>query len=318
MIVTVTLNAAIDRTLTVPNFQRGQRHRASAGVTLAGGKGINVARALKALGVPVVATGLVGGSTGSRDRRSADARGDPQRLRPHRRRVAHVDRGRRSDRRHVHRDQRVGAGGHHRGARHAAREASLPDAGRRARRVRRLAAARRRRRLLCRGDARAREAARLDRARHRRRAAAARRRGGAVPRLAEPGRGGGARRPGVPRRGGLPARARRHRRARRTQRADHDRAGRGRAACARTARRTATGRARRASTPSRSSAQATCCSPASSPRATQDARTRKRCAPPSPRAPRRRSRSAPAASTRGTPAGCRPGVELAELAAVEA
>ncbi|HZQ81235.1 MAG TPA: 1-phosphofructokinase family hexose kinase [Gaiellaceae bacterium] len=66
MIVTVTLNAAIDRTLTVPNFQRGQRHRASAGATLAGGKGINVARALKILGVPVVATGLVGGSTGSR------------------------------------------------------------------------------------------------------------------------------------------------------------------------------------------------------------------------------------------------------------
>jgi 1-phosphofructokinase/tagatose 6-phosphate kinase len=66
MIVTVTLNAAIDRTLTVPNFQRGQRHRASAGVTLAGGKGINVARALKGLGVPVVATGLVGGTTGSR------------------------------------------------------------------------------------------------------------------------------------------------------------------------------------------------------------------------------------------------------------
>jgi 1-phosphofructokinase family hexose kinase len=66
MIVTVTLNAAIDRTLTVPNFQRGQRHRASDGVTLAGGKGINVARALKALGVPVVATGMVGGGTGTR------------------------------------------------------------------------------------------------------------------------------------------------------------------------------------------------------------------------------------------------------------
>ena len=66
VIVTVTLNAAIDRTLTVPNFQRGQRHRASAGLTLAGGKGINVARALKALGVPVVATGFVGGATGAR------------------------------------------------------------------------------------------------------------------------------------------------------------------------------------------------------------------------------------------------------------
>jgi len=60
------MNAAIDRTLTVPNFQRGQRHRASAGLTLAGGKGINIARALKRLGVPVVATGLAGGRTGTR------------------------------------------------------------------------------------------------------------------------------------------------------------------------------------------------------------------------------------------------------------
>jgi len=66
MIVTVTLNAAIDRTLTVPNFLLDQRHRASAGLTLAGGKGINVARALKRLGVPVVATGLAGGRTGTR------------------------------------------------------------------------------------------------------------------------------------------------------------------------------------------------------------------------------------------------------------
>jgi 1-phosphofructokinase family hexose kinase len=66
VIVTVTLNAAIDRTLTVPNFQRGQRHRASQGLTLAGGKGINIARALKRLDVPVVATGLAGGRTGTR------------------------------------------------------------------------------------------------------------------------------------------------------------------------------------------------------------------------------------------------------------
>jgi 1-phosphofructokinase/tagatose 6-phosphate kinase len=66
MIVTVTLNAALDRTLTVPNFQRGQRHRASGGLTLAGGKGINIARALKRMDVPVVATGLAGGRTGVR------------------------------------------------------------------------------------------------------------------------------------------------------------------------------------------------------------------------------------------------------------
>src|SRR5438046_7482959 len=66
MIVTVTLNAAFARTITVPNFQRGQRHRASSGLPLAGGKGINIARALKTLGVPVVATGLAGGQTGLR------------------------------------------------------------------------------------------------------------------------------------------------------------------------------------------------------------------------------------------------------------
>jgi 1-phosphofructokinase family hexose kinase len=66
VIVTVTLNAALDRTVTVPNFQRGHRHRASQGLTLAGGKGINIARALKRLGAPVVATGLAGGRTGTR------------------------------------------------------------------------------------------------------------------------------------------------------------------------------------------------------------------------------------------------------------
>ena len=66
MIVTVTLNAALDRTVTVPNFHRGHRHRASQVLTLAGGKGINIARALKRLDVPVVATGLAGGRTGTR------------------------------------------------------------------------------------------------------------------------------------------------------------------------------------------------------------------------------------------------------------
>jgi 1-phosphofructokinase/tagatose 6-phosphate kinase len=66
VIVTVTMNAALDRTLEVPNFQRGHRHRASSGLMLAGGKGINIARALKRLGVPVVATGLAGGRTGTR------------------------------------------------------------------------------------------------------------------------------------------------------------------------------------------------------------------------------------------------------------
>jgi 1-phosphofructokinase family hexose kinase len=65
MIVTVTLNAAVDRTLLVPNFLIGQRHRASVGFLSAGGKGINVARALKRLGAPVVCTGLAGGRNGT-------------------------------------------------------------------------------------------------------------------------------------------------------------------------------------------------------------------------------------------------------------
>ena len=68
MIVTVTLNAAVDRTLTVPNFQLGHRHRASSSLTSAGGKGVNVARALKRLETPVVATGLAGGRAGDRIR----------------------------------------------------------------------------------------------------------------------------------------------------------------------------------------------------------------------------------------------------------
>ena len=66
MIITVTLNAAIDKTLAVPNFALGRRHRAVEQASMAGGKGVNVARALKALGQPVIATGVAGGPTGTR------------------------------------------------------------------------------------------------------------------------------------------------------------------------------------------------------------------------------------------------------------
>jgi 1-phosphofructokinase len=66
MIITVTLNAAIDKTLEVPNFRLGRRHRSVEQTTMAGGKGVNVARALKRLGQPVIATGLAGGPTGTR------------------------------------------------------------------------------------------------------------------------------------------------------------------------------------------------------------------------------------------------------------
>jgi 1-phosphofructokinase/tagatose 6-phosphate kinase len=66
MIITVTLNAAIDKTLAVPNFRLGRRHRAVEQTAMAGGKGVNVARALKSLGQPVIATGVAGGPNGTR------------------------------------------------------------------------------------------------------------------------------------------------------------------------------------------------------------------------------------------------------------
>ena len=66
MIITVTLNAAIDKTLSVPNFRLGRRHRTVEQTTMAGGKGVNIARALKSLDQPVIATGLAGGPTGTR------------------------------------------------------------------------------------------------------------------------------------------------------------------------------------------------------------------------------------------------------------
>jgi len=65
MIITVTLNAAIDKSLVVPNFRLGRRHRTVEQRTMAGGKGVNIARTLKALGQPVIATGFTGGATGT-------------------------------------------------------------------------------------------------------------------------------------------------------------------------------------------------------------------------------------------------------------
>jgi 1-phosphofructokinase/tagatose 6-phosphate kinase len=66
VIITVTLNAAIDKSLSVPNFRLGRRHRTVDQTTMPGGKGVNVARALKTLGQPVIATGFAGGATGTR------------------------------------------------------------------------------------------------------------------------------------------------------------------------------------------------------------------------------------------------------------
>ncbi|MFF7082108.1 1-phosphofructokinase family hexose kinase [Streptomyces lavendulae] len=64
MILTVTLNAALDVTYFVDEVTPHASHRVTQPVERAGGKGINVARVLAALRHPVLATGLVGGTTG--------------------------------------------------------------------------------------------------------------------------------------------------------------------------------------------------------------------------------------------------------------
>jgi 1-phosphofructokinase family hexose kinase len=64
VIVTVTPNPGLDRTLTVPRIVFNQMMRATASRLDWGGKGFNVSRALQALGVESVAMGFIGGATG--------------------------------------------------------------------------------------------------------------------------------------------------------------------------------------------------------------------------------------------------------------
>lgn len=65
MIVTVTLNPSLDRTLEVESFARGAVLRTSAPTLQAGGKGVNVTRALTANGIPSIAVLPVGGGEGA-------------------------------------------------------------------------------------------------------------------------------------------------------------------------------------------------------------------------------------------------------------
>jgi 1-phosphofructokinase len=65
MIVTVTLNPSLDRTLSVPKLEPGMIHRAQFIRQDLGGKGINVSRALHALDIPSRIVGFVGGWTGN-------------------------------------------------------------------------------------------------------------------------------------------------------------------------------------------------------------------------------------------------------------
>ncbi|MFI1156166.1 1-phosphofructokinase family hexose kinase [Streptomyces sioyaensis] len=64
MILTVTLNAALDITYRVPRLRPHATNRITEVSERPGGKGLNVARVLAALGHRTVATGFAGGGTG--------------------------------------------------------------------------------------------------------------------------------------------------------------------------------------------------------------------------------------------------------------
>lgn len=65
MILTVTLNTALDVTYTVADLVPHGSHRVSDVAERPGGKGVNVARVLATLGHPTVVTGFAGGRTGA-------------------------------------------------------------------------------------------------------------------------------------------------------------------------------------------------------------------------------------------------------------
>lgn len=60
MIITVTLNPAMDKTLYIDRFTTGQVNRVSRMRTDIGGKGINVSRVLKNFGINSICTGFLG------------------------------------------------------------------------------------------------------------------------------------------------------------------------------------------------------------------------------------------------------------------
>lgn len=65
MILTVTLNTALDVTYRVPRLHAHASHRVTDVAERPGGKGLNVARVLAAIGHEVTATGFAGGPTGA-------------------------------------------------------------------------------------------------------------------------------------------------------------------------------------------------------------------------------------------------------------
>ncbi len=65
MIITITLNPAIDKTVEIPNFEIGAVNRVYTMRVDAGGKGINVSKVIKSLKGESKAVGIIGGTGGT-------------------------------------------------------------------------------------------------------------------------------------------------------------------------------------------------------------------------------------------------------------
>jgi 1-phosphofructokinase len=65
MIITVTMNPAVDKTVDLEHLVHGGLNRVENVIMDAGGKGINVSKTIRELGGETIATGFVGGSSGS-------------------------------------------------------------------------------------------------------------------------------------------------------------------------------------------------------------------------------------------------------------
>lgn len=77
MIITATLNPALDKIIYLNSFSKGGLNRCEEVMVCAWGKRINTARILRALGVEVEAFGIIGGYTGNKLRELLKEEGIP-------------------------------------------------------------------------------------------------------------------------------------------------------------------------------------------------------------------------------------------------
>lgn len=80
MVITVTLNPAVDKTVFVPGFSVNAVNRVEQIILDPGGKGINVSKSVQALGGKTVCLGILGGSTGSYIRSALDQMNVPHNM----------------------------------------------------------------------------------------------------------------------------------------------------------------------------------------------------------------------------------------------